>query len=99
MERTSRSDLIVRFYLSMFSVYRVVAKKISKSTFYSITLPPDDVSSMDGYVLEMRRKCGLLVKRYMPWISSIPLKQGLEFVPSFKSVPNTQFAQRELSDH
>lgn len=90
MCRNDRSDFLVRYYLSLFSLCRIVklAKPVSRSTFSTIVQGPLDI----GKVREMLGRCKsefpLLQKRYLPWVSTIPLHKGLRWMPTWKSVPN-----------
>jgi hypothetical protein len=37
---------------------------------------------------ELKQNVENLFRRYLPWVNSIPLEKGFQFVPSWKSTPN-----------
>lgn len=87
-----RADDLVRMYMSFFSLTKVIplAKKVSKSTFESITAPLTDseeesVNSMANTVKQLLPQ---LVTRYIPWVTQIPLRQGISWSPTWKAIPN-----------
>lgn len=80
---------IVRLYMSMCTLSKVVllAKPVSKDTFQTI-VTPFDIDSVVGMVSDIVPSIKSLLDRYVPKARSIPLNQGLEFVPTWKSVPS-----------
>lgn len=84
--RDEKSDLLVKWYLSIFSLSKVItlAKKVDKSTFASIVTPVTDMDSVLELVGSIK-EC--FNRRYVPWIKRIPLEQGLTFEPTWKTLP------------
>lgn len=67
--RDDRADKLVRLYLSWFGLSRIVvlAKRISKSTFQSITTPTADVGRLKGVLGLVKVNFSRLQKRYFPY--------------------------------
>ena len=88
-KQDDRADEMVQFYLSLFSIYRIIelGKRISRSTFSSITDPIKDIDAVYGFVTEVKASFKTLLKRYVPDIHTIPLQQGMSWVPSWKALP------------
>jgi len=92
--RDERADLLVKFYLSKFSVYKVlrVAKKVSTSTYRPIqdmfTVP---MQSVDQICNELYTVFVGLVRRYIPWVPFVPLHQRMEWKPVWTDFPNSGF--------
>lgn len=84
-KRDDKADPLVKLYLSFFTLSKLIklCPKISKKTFQSIT-QPDQVASFIGIITE---KIPNLVNRYLPGVSTIPLNQGMKWVPTWKSLP------------
>lgn len=80
---------IIQLYMSLFSLSKLIplAKKVDASLFASIVSPPSS-GSLSRVVSDMSRHAESLLRRYVPHISSIPLFQGLEFMPTWKAVPS-----------
>lgn len=84
-----RADRWVRIYLSWFGVARLIllVKRVSSSTFESITTPTRDIDSVEE-VLTMLRKHGMKrISTYLPSVHLIPLNQGFKWKPTWKSTP------------
>lgn len=62
-----RADECVRFYLSVFSLYRIVilAKKISKNTFEPFITPIKDMDRVLRFVGDLKQSLPYLVARYI----------------------------------
>lgn len=88
--RDDRADQLVRLYLSWFSVCRIIklAKPIKASTFRTIVTPIKDMGRVKEVCSELKQNVENLFRRYLPWVNSIPLEKGFQFVPSWKSTPN-----------
>ena len=56
-----------------------LAPKVSAATFATIKTPRPDLD------LDDLRNILYLIERYIPGIKDIPLKQGMSFVPTWKS--------------
>lgn len=97
-KKIKEGDLkIIRLYLSLFSLSNLIplAKKISADLLKSIE-DPAPLDAVQEVASEMRPHLGKLLRRYIPGIDSIPLKQGLEFVPTWKSTPSTAWYNKLL---
>lgn len=89
MQKDDRADELVCLYLSFFSLYRIIrlAKKVSyKGTFKSI-IEPTDLGAASKWYGEVRDKLAVLTKWYLPFVSTIPLNQGMSWEPTWKSLP------------
>lgn len=85
-----RADRLVRLYLSLFSICRVVklAKPISKATFSTITDLVKDMQLVIEVMSEIKEKFSCIWPRYLPDLTSIPCEKGFRWMPTWKSVPN-----------
>lgn len=85
-----RSDNLVKMYLSWFTVARLVmeAPKVSSRTFSSITSQPTNWPRILVAVEQLRMITYSLLHRYVPWINTIPVNQGMCWTPTWKSLPN-----------
>lgn len=90
--KDDRADQLVKMYLSYFSLTKVIplAKKVSKDTFASIITPltNDEEEKVNDMANIIKSLLPLLVSRYIPWVTTIPLKQGITWLPTWKSLPN-----------
>lgn len=94
--RDSRSDVLVRLYMSGFSIGRIVklAKVVSKSTYQSIVTPPDDMDRIqrDKFsISSIKDKFKEIFPRYLPNIHQIPLEQGVTWDTISKAYPNSNY--------
>lgn len=64
-----------------------LAARVRKSLFVSITSPPKSIDSIESVAGEMRPLLRQPILRYVPWVTRIPLHQGMSFEPTWKSVP------------
>lgn len=98
-DKSERADKLVKFYLSMFSLFRalLVAKRVTRETFTSIVTPTPDVDRLTAFLAKFLLTRKDLLDLYTPWINTIPLEQGIRFVPSYKSLPNSRFALEVLA--
>ena len=89
-KRDDRSDQLVQLYLSLFSMYRIVeiGKKITKDTFESIVKPVDDIDRVYEFVCKVKETFPTLIRRYVPDITTIPLHQGMVWLPTWKALPS-----------
>lgn len=92
----ARDPTYIQMYMSLFSVSKLIplAPRVSKKTFESITTPVADIDSVISLVSDIKGVINLLIRRYMPWIRTIPLNQGLRFVPTWKSLPTGPWLRR-----
>ncbi|KAG6467802.1 hypothetical protein ZIOFF_074318 (mitochondrion) [Zingiber officinale] len=89
-KRGDRGHFLVRLSLSWFSVCRVVmlAKRVSKATFDSITTPQRLKGIQQILNGEFKTAFKKLQPMYLPWISSIALLKGISWKATWKSTPN-----------
>ena len=94
--RDAKADLLVKWYLSLFSLSKVItlATKVSKATFSSIITPVSDIDAVVELVGSIKESFNRLVSRYVPGITTIPLEQGFRFVPTWKTVPTHSLTKR-----
>lgn len=87
---------IVQLYLTLFSTSKIIelSKRVSKETLASVTDPSDPPVEFVGTI---RRKMRVILHRYIPTITSVPLNQGLEFVPTWKSVPSSSWYRKLMA--
>lgn len=80
-KRDDYSDVLVQIYLSFGTLAKVVclAKKVSKDTFSSIITPVLDLDSVLSLMSDIKVVLPDISQRYMPWVSRIPLHQGLKW--------------------
>lgn len=90
-------DAVVRFYLSLFSVSKLIplAARVTRATFRTI-VTPSDLDSVSYVAGQLRPHIKGLLLRYVPDIARLPLNQGLEFYPSWKSIPTSCWYRRLL---
>lgn len=88
-QRDEKADKLVKLYLSWFTLSKIIllAKPVSKDTLASIR---ENFTNLDG-LLKMNQELTLkfpgLMEKYIPWISTIPVEQGIRW--TWKSLPNT----------
>ncbi|KAK2655666.1 hypothetical protein Ddye_008718 [Dipteronia dyeriana] len=86
-KKDDRANRLVKLYLSWFGLPRIVelAKHISKATFLSIITPTKDIGMLKGVLGLVKEYFPKLQKRYIPWISTVPLEKGIKLIPTWKS--------------
>lgn len=86
-KRDDRADIIVKIYLSAFTIAKVIrlAKKVSKGTFESMISPAPNPRGVVSFILRVQKSVPELIKRYVPHISTIPLFQGIRWDPTWKA--------------
>jgi len=86
----------VQVYFYFFSLAKIIklAKKVDKQTFSSIFRPWDDPDSVIGAVADIKHSMKQLILRYVPWITTIPLYQGMSWYPTWKALPTHRLTQR-----
>ena len=74
-----------------FSFYSLIeiGKGLSKETFKTIKSAVGDIDSVVNFVSEVKASFPTLIRRYVPDIQTIPLSQGMRWVPSEKALPST----------
>lgn len=85
-----RADLLVKMYLSWFSLGRIVrlARPLSWKHISSIDNLPKDSPGIREILRELTITGRTLLNRYLPRASRVPIHQGMRWVPTWKSVPN-----------
>lgn len=87
-----RADALVQMYLSFFSLTKCIplAKRVSHETFDSIVTPltSSEEESVNNMANVIKQLLPQLVSRYIPWVTTIPLKQGMTWLPTWKAIPN-----------
>lgn len=87
-----RADDLVQMYMSFFSLTKAIplAKRVSQDTFKSIVTPLTEAEeeSVTCMANAVKQLLPALVQRYIPWVTSIPLKQGMTWLPTWKAIPN-----------
>lgn len=99
--KDSKADKLVQLYLSWFSLAKVIAlaKPMTKDTFKSITDLPttlDQVLQLSGELKTLGKQ---LISRYMPWLPTIPICQGISWEPTWKAIPNGRIPKDALYKH
>lgn len=96
--KDERADLVVKVYLSFFSLSKVIclAKKIDKSTFSSIIQPWDDPDRVLTQVGKVKEFLPTLLRRYLPWLPTITLQKGMTWEPTWKALPTHGITTRIL---
>lgn len=87
--RDGRADTMVRLFLTFFSFFTIVekAKIIKSSLFHSIVSPVQDLDRVVSWVSKVKPLFSKLLMRYIPKIQSLPLNQGMRWIPSWKTLP------------
>ncbi|TYH13103.1 hypothetical protein ES288_A06G118000v1 [Gossypium darwinii] len=88
-KRDDKADMLVKLYLSFFSLSRAIklAKRISPSLFASITDPMSDVQKFAEVKDWLRGLICKLANRYLSQALSRPLYQGISWEPTWKALP------------
>lgn len=80
---------VIQLYMNFFSVSKWIplAPKVTRKTLETVVTPTDYFSALA--VAERLTSCAkALLDRYVPDMATIPFKQGLRFIPTWKSVPS-----------
>lgn len=87
--KDDRADELVRLYLSFFTLNRIIklAKKVSYNGTFKSIVEPTDLDAASVWCGELRDKLAVLTQRYIPFVSTIPLNQGMSWEPTWKSLP------------
>lgn len=93
-----RGDLLVKCYLSFFTISKLIteAKRISSNTFKSITTTFRNVDRMVEYVAGMDSYFQRLTYRYLPSIRTVPVNQGIRWIPSWKALPSDRMVKEAI---
>lgn len=97
-ERSDRSDALVKLYLSLFTIAKLIklAKSISRDTFTSMISGPTDMEGSIHSIKSLMNMVPILVRRYVPTIEAIPLHQGMSWSPTWKALPSDPFSMDEV---
>nr|UJQ92583.1 MAG: putative RNA-dependent RNA polymerase [Mitoviridae sp.] len=89
LRKDEKADQLVQLYLSFFTLNKIIrlAKKVSYANTFKSIVEPTDLDAASIWCGELRDKLPTLVHRYLPWVSTIPLNQGMSWVPTWKSLP------------
>jgi len=91
VRKDNRADMLVKFYLSLFSIYRtvVLAKKSSKGILDSIvqTLDAPAVRNIKSFTDGFKESVPRLLRMYLPDLSTIPMFLGITWEPTWSSLP------------
>ena len=83
--------------MSFFSLAKIIicAKKVSfKGTFASISKPVECLDRVLDRVGQIKDDLPSIITRYIPWVNTIPLNQGLVWEPTWKSLPTHRLTQQ-----
>jgi hypothetical protein len=96
--RDDRADRLVKLYLSWVSISKIVklAKPVTSGTFKSIIDGPADIEEVKSVMGELKESFPILMRRYIPWISTVPLHKGMRWIPTWKSLPNSDKSVLQL---
>ncbi|OIW15543.1 hypothetical protein TanjilG_01066 [Lupinus angustifolius] len=72
------------------------AKRMDLSTFASIVSPWKDPEKVVQAVNRVAETLPQLVGRYLPWVSKIPLDEGVTWEPTWKAIPNSPYLSQQL---
>lgn len=98
IRRDDEADQLVQLYLSWFSLAKVIqlAKPVSKSTFSSIVAEPKDLGTILEVCDQVKTRSRTLIRKYIPWVSTIPVEQGISWEPTWKATPNIKIPKDAL---
>lgn len=87
--KDERSDELVQMYLTFFTLNRIVkmAKRVSYIGTFKSIVEPTDLGAAFYWCGKLRDRLSVLVDRYLPFVSTIPLYQGMSWEPTWKSLP------------
>lgn len=98
MRKDDKADTLVQLYLSFFTLSRVIplAKQLSVRILDSIVTPPKFLQTERAFdmmkILQLFNQISdswrVLLPRYLPSLTSIPLNQGIRWIPTWKAIPS-----------
>lgn len=96
-QRDEYADRLVKLYMSWFGICKLIqlAPKVTRATFSSIVTPITDIDQLRTVLGDIKTMFSKLQRKYPPWISSIPLRKGMTWEPTWKSTPMTDRALSE----
>lgn len=89
IKRDDEADRLVQLYLSFFTINKIIklAKKVSYENTLKSIVEPTDLEAASVWCGEFRTHLRKLIVRYLPFVSTIPLNQGMSWTPTWKSLP------------
>lgn len=91
MRRDEKSDILVKFYLSWFSLSKLFRRDrpFSRKNVASIEDMSKNRAGTQSMCMEwLNIHHARLLDRYLPQIRNIPINLGMRWIPTWKSVPN-----------
>lgn len=97
-KKDDKADMLVKIWLSLFNLSKIIllAKRVDFSTFASIVSPWKDPEKVVQAVNRVAETLPQLVGRYLPWVSQIPLDEGVTWEPTWKAIPNSPYLSQQL---
>lgn len=86
--RDQRADYLVRWYLSCFTLAKII-RLAKQPSFDSIIGEARDIESVREVLGWIKMSKPFILPLYLPWIHTIPLNKGLSWIPTWKSLPNS----------
>lgn len=101
IRKDDRADQLVQLYLSWFSLAKTIqlARPFKRKDFESIVSLPKDLDTIMEVCDLVKTRSRALINRNLPWISTIPLYQGISWEPTWKAVPNIKIPKDALYPH
>jgi hypothetical protein len=88
LKRDERAYKLVKFYLSCFTLSKIILIDKKKRGYESIIGPlKSDGDVLEDYVNRRVRLVRALLVRYVPAITSVPMVTGLKWLPTWTSSP------------
>lgn len=93
--KDDKADMLVQLYLSFFSLWRAVtlAKRL-KNRIVKTVIERPGYTGIYRFLRSMTDIWDNLMARYIPGLTSIPLCQGMEWLPTWKAIPSKGLAGR-----
>lgn len=87
---------MVQLYLFLFSLHKMIleAKKVRKDNLKSLVSPWDDPDRVETIVGKIKGKLPTIIAINLPRITTIPLYQGMTWMPSWKALPTHKLTQQ-----
>ena len=87
-EKSERADLLVRFYLSLFSISRLILV-VKRESYRFESICARAFSPSDNVVFSFRKHVVPLVSRYVPRLFETPMRLGFRWIPLWSSSPTS----------
>lgn len=97
-KKDDKADMLVKIWLSLFNLSKIIllAKRVDFSTFASIVSPWKDPEKVVQAVNRVAETLPQFLGRYLPWVSQIPLDEGVTWEPTWKAIPNSPYLSQQL---